>query len=226
MTRATCSAVFVRVSLRERNRGLASRPVRARNKRRFVYAVTAALACLAAVNLAVRATGGAPNILSPLRVPEKLEALGRLAWHHARHAVSGCDADVPALLRESSRRHGVPAALARAVAETESGLGPHRISSAGAMGVMQLMPGTAAELGVGDPFDARESVDAGVRYLAKLRRRYDGDRTRVLAAYNAGPGAVSRSGPMFLADETRAYVRGVRRQEALHATASAERRAD
>jgi len=96
--------------------------------------------------------------------------------------------------------------LALSVAEVESGFAPHRISSAGAMGVMQLMPATARELGVGDPFDPRQGVDGGVRYLAFLRRRYGGDTRRVAAAYNAGPGRIARRGPLALPDETRAYV--------------------
>jgi soluble lytic murein transglycosylase-like protein len=183
--------------------------VRARTKRRLVWAGLVSVAFLLALNSAVRAAGGAPSLLSPFYVPEKLGALARLTWHVVRHPLSRCDGEVPRLLTRTAQRHKISPALVRAVADTESGLEPHRISSAGAMGVMQLMPGTAAELGVTDPFDPRQNIEGGVRYLALLAQRYRGDRSRLLAAYNAGPGAVRRTGAVELPDETRAYVRRV-----------------
>jgi soluble lytic murein transglycosylase-like protein len=77
------------------------------------------------------------------------------------------------------------------------------------MGLMQLMPGTAAMLGVDDAFDPAQNAEAGTRYLAQLLRRYRGDRVRVLAAYNAGPGRVPLHGAIELPAETRSYVRHV-----------------
>ena len=74
------------------------------------------------------------------------------------------------------------------------------------MGVMQLMPDTAKDLDIRDPFDAGENADGGVRYLAKLWKRYRGNMRRVAAAYNAGPGSVPRVGTYRVPRETRRYV--------------------
>jgi soluble lytic murein transglycosylase-like protein len=74
------------------------------------------------------------------------------------------------------------------------------------MGLMQLMPNTAQELGVLDPFDVRENADAGVRYLKQLMTTYRGDLRRAVAAYNAGAGRVPLRGPLLLPAETRTYV--------------------
>jgi hypothetical protein len=168
------------------------------------------LVMLTGVNGAVRVLGGGePGWVSPLFLEEKVSALGRLLHHHVQDLWSPC-ADAPeVLLRRAARRHGVPVELAVAVGRVESGLHPHRISAAGAMGLMQLMPGTARDLRVTDPFDAEESVDGGVRYLKWLLARYGGDRARAIAAYNAGPGVVPRAGALVLPRETRVYVERV-----------------
>ena len=96
------------------------------------------------------------------------------------------------LLDTAAARHQLDAALARAVAWTESNGNARVVSPAGAIGVMQLMPRTAASLGVADPFDPAANIDGGVRFLARLVRDF-GDVPTALAAYNWGPGNV-RSG--------------------------------
>ena len=98
--------------------------------------------------------------------------------------------------------------LVEAVAWRESRLRPKVVSRAGAVGEMQLMPGTARAMGV-DPYDSDQNYAGGARYLGGLLRRYDGDLVRALAAYNAGPGAVDRFGGVPPFKETREYVAAV-----------------
>jgi len=113
------------------------------------------------------------------------------------------------IVHEVSERHHVDPDLVRAVIETESDWNPAAVSRSGALGLMQLVPSTARELGVNNAFDPKENIDAGVRYLQMLLARYDGDLDKALAAYNAGPGAVDRAGGVPRIRETRDYVQRV-----------------
>ena len=166
-----------------------------------------ALCVVLAINAGVRWFGGGdPNWLSPLHLPDKARALAALSWHFIGHDAN-CEQEASRMLVvAAARRHHVPEALALAVAHAESSLRPHVISRTGAMGVMQLMPGTASWLGVHDAFDPADNCDAGARYLAWLSLRYHGDRARLLAAYNAGPGRVAARGAVGVGADTRAYV--------------------
>ncbi len=127
--------------------------------------------------------------------------------------------DVPAAARTSrgeiaeivaaaAARRNVDPALVNAVIENESGFDERAVSSAGAQGLMQLMPGTAAALGVRDPYDARQNVNGGTRYLRSLLDRF-GSVNLALAAYNAGPNAVERFGGVPPYPQTREYVQRV-----------------
>jgi soluble lytic murein transglycosylase-like protein len=113
------------------------------------------------------------------------------------------------MIRELARRHGVSPALVKAVVTVESDFDPKAVSAKGARGLMQLMPGTAAELGVDDIYDPRGNLDGGIRHLRGLLDRYDGDVRLALAAYNAGEEAVRRHGGIPPYPETRQYVRRV-----------------
>lgn len=96
------------------------------------------------------------------------------------------------IIREACRLYSIPLALAKAVISVESDFDPRVVSSAGAMGLMQLMPATAKAMGVTDPFDPRQNIFGGVRYLRVLANMFNGDLLLTLAAYHAGPKAVIR----------------------------------
>jgi soluble lytic murein transglycosylase-like protein len=113
------------------------------------------------------------------------------------------------IVREKAEKHNVDPALVSAVISTESNWNTSALSSKGAQGLMQLVPGTAQRLGVFNVWDPEENVDAGVRYLRSLLERYNGDLPKALAAYNAGPSVVDRWGGIPNYRETRDYVRKV-----------------
>ncbi len=108
------------------------------------------------------------------------------------------------IIRRAARRHGLDPNLVRAVITAESDFDPSCVSPAGAMGLMQLMPETARDLGVENPFDPAQNIEAGTRYLAGLLRRFGGDLNKALAAYNWGPSNVEAGGRM--PRETRNYL--------------------
>ena len=116
---------------------------------------------------------------------------------------------VEKLVREAAGRHRLDPALVRAVIETESNWNPKAYSHKGAGGLMQLIPTTAQRYGAYDVFDPQQNIDAGVRYLRTLLERYHGNLDLVLAAYNAGEGAVDRAHGVPSFRETRDYVQKV-----------------
>lgn len=113
------------------------------------------------------------------------------------------------LIRTAAAQHGLDPALVAAVVANESNFDPQAVSPVGAMGLMQIMPGTAAELGLLEPFDAAANLEAGTAYLAELLKRYDADVSLALAAYNAGPGRVDACHCIPANGETPGYVRNV-----------------
>lgn len=114
--------------------------------------------------------------------------------------------DVPYadLFRSAGAEHGIAPSVLAAVAKTESAFDPQAVSHAGALGLMQFMPATAAEMGV-DPLDPASAIDGAARYLSQNLRRF-GSLPLALAAYNAGPGAVANHGGIPPYAETQAYV--------------------
>jgi hypothetical protein len=109
------------------------------------------------------------------------------------------------MVRQAALRNGLPPEFVDSVARVESGCRMDAISHKGAIGVMQLMPGTAAVLQA-DPHDVEQNIEAGVRHLRELLLRYNGDARLALAAYNAGPGAVAKHNGIPPYPETRTYV--------------------
>jgi hypothetical protein len=116
---------------------------------------------------------------------------------------------IDAAITEAAARHNVDPNLVRSVVKVESNFNPNAVSRKGAMGLMQLMPGTARSLNVTNPFDPQQNVDAGVRHLKKLLESFGGDIKLSLPAYNAGAGAVTRSAGVPHFAETQNYVRRI-----------------
>lgn len=114
-------------------------------------------------------------------------------------------------IREASRLYQIPEPFIRAVMRVESDFNQSVVSRVGAMGLMQLMPGTARHMGVTNAFDARQNILGGTRFLRILANQFKGDLVLTIAAYNAGPGAVSRYKGIPPYDETRRYVQSVLR---------------
>lgn len=143
-----------------------------------------------------------------------------LGYHGRPPATASCHGMTPERMARRARRVAVPLErhasrfevdrqLVRAMMSVESCFDRYAVSRVGARGLMQLMPATAAELGVRDSFDPDENIRGGVEYFSRMLERFDGDITRAVAAYNAGPEAVEHYGGVPPYEETKTYVRRV-----------------
>lgn len=117
--------------------------------------------------------------------------------------------EIQSLINSTAQQYGLDPALLTAVVNQESGGNPNAQSSAGAQGLMQLMPATAASLGVTNPFDPTQNLQGGAQYLSQLLAQYDGDTSLALAAYNAGPGNVAKYNGIPPFSETQNYVSSI-----------------
>jgi soluble lytic murein transglycosylase-like protein len=113
------------------------------------------------------------------------------------------------IIQKACQKYGVDTDLVKAVIQNESAYDPDAVSSAGAQGLMQLMPATAANLGVENPMDPAENIEGGVKLLRELLNQFGGNLTNVVAAYNAGAGAVQQYGGVPPYQETQTYVNRV-----------------
>ncbi len=119
---------------------------------------------------------------------------------------SAAGGEYEGLIDQAAQRYGLEPAVLHGLIEQESDFNPDAESSAGAEGLTQLMPGTASSMGVSDPLDPAESIEGGARYLSQLMSEFGGNTTDALAAYNAGPAAVSEAGGVPAYAETESYV--------------------
>lgn len=133
----------------------------------------------------------------------------RETWQRSRRSTPQNPAKYEKYISRAALSHEIDPLLIKAIIRTESNFDPNAVSSKGAQGLMQLMPGTARTMQVRNPFDPLQNIAGGTRYLRELLNSYEGNLALSLAAYNAGPGNVAKNGPLPRIPETREYVRRV-----------------
>jgi soluble lytic murein transglycosylase-like protein len=153
--------------------------------------------------------GGDAVEISPASVEERLRELQNAKERSSRTNASSLTSSWSEEILQASRESGVPPELLRAMMQMESGGNPRAVSPKGAMGLMQLMPGTARLMGVQDPYDPQENLRGGAAYMARMMQKYGDDQELALAAYNAGPGRVDSYGGIPPFPETQNYVKKV-----------------
>jgi soluble lytic murein transglycosylase-like protein len=150
----------------------------------------------------------AHNAVSKMRTPQKDPPSEQVTFEKFH---SEDQRKILASIDQAAARFGLSPALIKAVVKAESNYQVRALSPAGAQGLMQLMPATARELGVTDPFDIDQNIRGGAQYLRNMLDQFDGDLHLALSAYNAGPGTVARYGGKVPYAETRTYVQRVLR---------------
>ncbi len=147
--------------------------------------------------------------LAPTTNPIFEDGVRRALDKHRQASMPSPSPEIERLITESARACKLDPALIEAIVANESGFDPSARSSVGAQGLMQLMPRTAASLGVSDPYDPAQNIWGGTRYLHALLRQFGGSVERAVAAYNAGPAAVAKYDGVPPYAQTRAYVQNV-----------------
>src|SRR5262245_8618677 len=193
-----------------------------RRRDRLARALLVALAALASVPTATR-----PDLFGRRNAARGLENIDQPPQEPGSPLLGDLPPDTPpdeltpegrelyeSIIQEAAALHGVDEDLVRAVIQTESGFKPTAVSRTGAQGLMQMMPATAKRMGVEDPFDPRENIMGGVKYLRLLLDKFKGNVPLALAGYNAGPRKVARYKGIPPFKETRGYVKKVLREMA------------
>uniref|UniRef100_A0A7V4DH95 Lytic transglycosylase domain-containing protein n=1 Tax=Candidatus Caldatribacterium californiense TaxID=1454726 RepID=A0A7V4DH95_9BACT len=152
--------------------------------------------------------GNVARVLSRIQEIERRFGVRSPGRVETRAAGSSSSPSFEEVIAECAEKYGVSPALVRKLIQVESGGNPRAVSPKGAMGLMQLMPETCRDLGVVNPFDVRENIEGGVRYLRGLLDRF-GSLELALAAYNAGPGRVREYGGVPPFKETQEFIRKV-----------------
>jgi len=172
-------------------------------------AVVTALGMFAASAATVAQDSPAPHAVSVVRVDSKTGRLIRTVVVKGKPAASLAPGEaLHSLVEETAKNHDVSPLLVDSVIQVESNYNPYAVSPKGAQGLMQLMPATARRFGVTEPFDAKQNIEAGVKYLKFLQDTFKDDRLAI-AAYNAGEGAVGKYGDVPPYRETQEYVQKV-----------------
>jgi hypothetical protein len=175
------------------------------------------VACCASAELYIYQGPDGDRMISDRPVPGYVLLATRDTFKNAGHIMAdrpistGGPADFKTHIRNASKKYMVDPALIEAIIQVESSFRPDAVSTSGAPGLMQLMPGTAKDLNVNDRYNPRENIHGGAKYISELMKRFDNDLTLVIAAYNAGPNAVARHKGIPPIPETQRYVKKVMR---------------
>ncbi|HEX7111092.1 MAG TPA: lytic transglycosylase domain-containing protein [Mizugakiibacter sp.] len=184
----------------------AAAPKAARVLRGSVYRVTRADGSVEYTNIDAHAHGGAVKVLfTYIATCVACDVHSTIDWAHTPLRLAAYRDEIARAAADS----GVDPGLLRAFIHAESAFNRYAVSRAGAQGLMQLMPGTASEVGVADAFDPAQNIRGGAQYLARLLKSFHGDERLAAAAFNAGTAAVRKYGDVPPYDETRVYVQRV-----------------